>query len=144
LTVFILRPNLTQDFSQRAGEFDVLLRASAGWTAPGSRGVIGEVYLCNYGLTDAEVRALYQTLAFKITSVAREGSDLRLTWACAPGRSYVVQTNAATDGGVGGPFGDLSANISVPAGFAGLTTNYLHQGVLTNTKGLCYRVKLLE
>ena len=107
-------------------------------------GVIDEVYLYNYALTDAEVRALYQTLAFKVTYVAREGSDLRLTWACAPGRSYVVQTNAAAGGGVGGPFGDLSANISVPAGFPGLTTNYLHQGVLPNTKGLCYRVKLLE
>jgi hypothetical protein len=81
----------------------------------------------------------------------------RLGWSCWLGMGFGAALvipmlnlitlqipNAATGGGVGGPFGDLSADISVPAGFAGLTTNYLHQGVLTNTKGLCYRVKLLE
>ena len=107
-------------------------------------GVIDEVYLYNYALSDEQVRALYSTLAFKITSVTREGNDLRLMWACAPGRSYVVQTNAVAGTNLGGAFGDFSPAIAVPPGFTGLTTNYVHPGVLTNTKALYYRVKLVQ
>jgi hypothetical protein len=106
-------------------------------------GAIDEVYLYNYALSDAEVRALYRTLAFKITSVTREGNSLRLTWACAPGRSYVVQTNAVAGAGLGGAFADFSPTIAVPPGFTAPTTNYVHPGVFTNTRTLYYRVKQL-
>jgi hypothetical protein len=106
-------------------------------------GAIDEVYLYNYALSEAEVRALYQTLAFKITSVSREGNDLRLTWACAPGRSYIVQTNASAGGGLSNGFTDFSPTITVPVGSTAPTTNYVHAGALAAGKGLYYRVKLL-
>ncbi len=102
-------------------------------------GAIDEVRLYNYALSAEAIRALYATLAFKLTSVSREGADLRLTWSCAPGRSYVVQTNAVAGAG----FADLTAAITTPADFAGPTTNYLHRGVLTNATALFYRIKLL-
>jgi hypothetical protein len=38
----------------------------------------------------------------------------------------------------------LTPAMAVPADFTGPTTNYLHQGVLTNTQPLFYRVKLLR
>jgi hypothetical protein len=106
-------------------------------------GAVDELYVYNYALSDTEVRALYQTLAFRITSTTWEGNDLRLTWTCAPGCNYVVQTNAAVGGGGGSTFADLSPTISVPAGFTGSTTNYLHSGALKQAKTLYYRIKLL-
>ncbi len=104
------------------------------------KGVVDEVCLYNYALSAGEIRALYLTLAFQITAVAREGSGLRLTWACAPGRSYVVQTNAPINPG---GFADLTAPIAVPADFSGTTTNFLHSGALTNSASRFYRIKLL-
>jgi hypothetical protein len=104
-------------------------------------GAIDEVYLYNYALSAADVRALYLGVAFNITSVAQEGKNLRLTWPCLPGRSYVVQTNGSV--GVSGGFADMGSAIAIPAGFTGLTTNYLHQGALTSIRPLYYRVKLL-
>ncbi|MCX6927597.1 MAG: LamG domain-containing protein, partial [Verrucomicrobia bacterium] len=104
------------------------------------KGAVDEVYLYNYALSAADVRALYLDLAFRIISVAQEGEGVRLTWACEPGRSYVVQTNAVAGGG---SFVDLTAAIATPADYAAPTTNFLHQGVLRNSGALYYRVKLL-
>jgi hypothetical protein len=53
----------------------------------------------------------------------------------------MVQTNASISSS--GGFNDLTPAIAVPADFTGPTTNYLHQGVLTNSQPLFYRVKLL-
>ncbi len=52
------------------------------------------VRLYNYALSPKEISAVDLASSFKITAVNREGNDLRLTWDCIPGRSYVVQTNA--------------------------------------------------
>lgn len=65
--------------------------------------------------------------------------DLRLTWACAPGANYVVQTNAQLNAG---SFADLTTLIPVPADYSDFTTNYLHRGGLTNAAALYYRIKL--
>ena len=105
-------------------------------------GVVDEVYLYNYALTTDEIRNLRISSAFAITSAAREGNDLRLAWACVPGRSYVVQTNALSSAGAGG-FNDASPVITVPAGFTGATTNFLHTGAFLSAPARCYRVKLL-
>jgi hypothetical protein len=108
------------------------------------KGVIDEVQLYNYALSPEEVSALYLAFGFRITSVKREGDDLRLAWACAPGRSYVVQTNDSSTGGAYiGAFADLTAPIAVPLGLGATTTNYLHRGTATNAGGYFYRVKLL-
>jgi hypothetical protein len=105
------------------------------------KGAVDEVYLYNYALSDAEIRALYLAPAFRITSITTEGSDLRLAWACVPGASYVVQTNALLTAAT---FADLTAPIPVPADFSGTTTNYLHSGMLTNSSPLYYRIMLLQ
>ena len=105
------------------------------------KGVIDEVRLYNYALSATEVQALVLGTAFKITAVTQEGVNLRLTWPCLPGRSYVVQTNGSAGASAG--FQDLGAPITIPAEFTGSTTNCLHQGVLTNTQPLYYRIKLL-
>ena len=108
------------------------------------KGVIDEVYLYNYSLSPQEVRALYLAMRFNISAVTREGNNLRLTWDCIPGRSYVVQTNAPdAGGGLTSVFGDLTPPIAVLADYAGTSTSHLHLGGSTNSKALFYRVKLL-
>ncbi len=103
-------------------------------------GALDEVRLYNYALTDAEVRSLYFATAFRITSIVREGADLRLIWACEPGHSYVVQTNAVP---TAAGFTDLTGPIVIPLGFSGTTTNHLHPGALTDSSARYYRVKRL-
>jgi len=105
------------------------------------KGIIDEVSLYNYALSAAEIQALIFGTTFKITAVAPEGRDLRLTWVCLPGRSYVVQTNSSLK--TGGGFNDVGTTVAVPADFTAATTNYLHSGVLTNTQPTYYRVRLL-
>jgi len=108
------------------------------------KGIIDEVHLFNYGLSAEEIRALYLVGAFQITSVAREGDNLRLAWQVIPGRTYVVQTNSASGwNGSAAGFADVSTPIDVPTDFAGTTTNYLHPGAMATSGGLLYRVKLL-
>ncbi len=71
--------------------------------------------------------------------MAREGSNLRLNWACAPGRSYVVRTNNVPTGA----FADFSPIITVPADFAAPMTNYLHRDALSDAGASYYRVRML-
>lgn len=104
------------------------------------QGVIDEIYLYNYALSGTEIQALILGAAFKITSAKPEGNDLRLTWTCLAGRSYVVQTNSSLRA-VGG-FSDVGTEVAIPANFTGSTTNYLHPGILTNAQPVFYRVRL--
>jgi hypothetical protein len=71
----------------------------------------------------------------------REGTDLRLAWACEPGHSYVVQTNPVAGTGIGGAFGDFSPTTTVPTDYTAPTTNYVHSGALTSRTALYYRIK---
>ena len=108
------------------------------------KGALDEVRLYNYALNPDEIVALYVGASFNVTAITDDGTDVRLTWECVAGRSYVVQTNAPSSaGGLSSVFGDLSAPIAVPPDFAGATTNYLHSGGGTNTQARYYRVKLL-
>src|SRR5262249_39592835 len=94
-------------------------------------GAVDGVSLYNYALTANEIRALYLAVEFRITSITREDSGLRLAWECAAGHTYVVQTNVPSQGGtLNGDFGDLTGPIVVPLGFVGTTTNYLHNSGL--------------
>jgi hypothetical protein len=45
---------------------------------------------------------------------------------------------------MGRPEAALSPSFSIPAGFTGSTTNYLHSGALTTAKTPYYRIKLLS
>jgi len=65
---------------------------------------------------------------FRIMAIEREGDGVRLTWTCAGGHSYIVQSNApAGAGSFSGSFDDLSEAIPV-YGEGESVTNYLHVG----------------
>ncbi len=79
---------------------------------------------------------------FRIVAFQREGGNLRLTWTTVGGKSYRVQTNTpAGNGSIVNNFADLSPLLSVP-GSGESTTNYLHNGGLTNLPARYYRVRL--
>ncbi|HUK81251.1 MAG TPA: hypothetical protein VLZ12_01330, partial [Verrucomicrobiae bacterium] len=73
---------------------------------------------------------------FRITSIAQEGNNMRITWPTVGGRGYVLQASA-----VPGGFADLSPVISIP-GASLSTTNYLDIGGATNSSRF-YRVRLV-
>jgi len=65
---------------------------------------------------------------FRIVAIEREGDHVRVTWTCAGGHSYIVQSNApAGAGSFSGDFDDLSEVIPV-YGEGESVTNYLHVG----------------
>ncbi len=65
----------------------------------------------------------------QVTSVVRQGNDVRVTWTCAGGHSYVLQsTKAAAIAGYTTNFTDISPLVIVP-GVGASTTNYLDPGV---------------
>jgi len=113
--------------------------ANSTWNYTAFKGSIDDVRLYNYALGQEEVRALYVTTRFAITSIVREGDGIRLQWECAAGNRYRVQTSAD----VTGVFGDVGPIIEIPSGSPIRSTNFLHTGVLTNPNRLFYRVKIL-
>ena len=76
--------------------------------------------------------------AFRILAVAREGSDLRVTWFTAGGHTNVVQ--ATPD--LGASYSDISSNVLI-AGGSDTTTNYLDVGGATNWPVRFYRARLV-
>src|ERR1017187_7988001 len=78
---------------------------------------------------------------FRITSINREGNDIRVTWNCVSGRPYIVQADTpSTNGSYTNNFTDLSGLI-----FAFLSsTNYLDGGGATNKPARYYRVMLYQ
>jgi hypothetical protein len=79
---------------------------------------------------------------FAITSVAREGNDLRVTWLMAPGSTNALQVSC---GGVQGActmnnFTDLF--VVTNNSTAGSVTNYLDIGAATNFPSRYYRARL--
>ncbi len=80
--------------------------------------------------------------ACRITSIAQEANDVRLTWTAVGSHSYVVQTNAVLAGGsISNSFADFGSLISVP-GTGASATNYLDRGAITNAPSRFYRVRL--
>ncbi len=76
----------------------------------------------------------------RITSIAKQGNDMLLTWITAAGKTNVVQFTKGTAGGsYSNNFADLSPVI-IPTGSA---TNYLDVGGATNTPSRFYRVRLV-
>jgi len=73
----------------------------------------------------------------RVTGMAREGDDVRITWTAVGGKSYVVQTNSVPGNG----FADFSPVIYVP-GIGESVTNYVHTGGATNASSFFYRIRL--
>ncbi len=113
--------------------------ANSLWESTAFKGSIDDVRLYNYALSGEEVRALYVTTRFAITSIVREGDGVRLVWECAAGNRYRVQSSVD----VGGVFGDLDPIIEIPPGSPARSTSFLHTGALTNPNRLFYRVQIL-
>jgi T5SS/PEP-CTERM-associated repeat protein len=82
------------------------------------------------------------TSVFRIVSFQRESGNTRITWTTVGGKRYRVQTNAPTgNGGFANRFADLSPLITV-GGNGEFTTNFLHNGGLTNVPARYYRIRL--
>jgi hypothetical protein len=78
-----------------------------------------------------------------VTAIARESSDIRVTWTTTAGKTNVVQvTSGDTNGGFTNNFLDLSPPIIVP-GSGQVGTNYLDSGGATNVPARYYRVRLV-
>ena len=72
---------------------------------------------------------------FRITAVAPEGNDLRITWTMGSGKTNVLQTATSLDGA--GNFTDAFTVLT-----AGSVTNYLDVGAFTNAAARYYRIRL--
>ena len=80
----------------------------------------------------------------RITRIAREGNDIRVTWTTVGGHCYILQTNAPpANGSFTNNFADCSPPIIV-TGTGESATNYLHIGGATAPKSLFYRVRLAD
>jgi hypothetical protein len=79
--------------------------------------------------------------AFEITSVAREGNDLRVTWLMAPGQTNALQVSSGGNHGkyVTNNFKDIF--IVTNNTTAGTLTNYLDIGGATNKPSRFYRAR---
>ena len=77
--------------------------------------------------------------AFRITSVAQKGKNLRVTWMMGPGQTNALQ--AASSGTHGGNTTNGFADIFIVTNNAapGLVTNYLDIGAATNVPSRFYR-----
>ena len=79
----------------------------------------------------------------RVTAIARESTDLRITWTTAASRTNFVQfSNGGTSGSFSNNFVDLSQPIVVP-GTGQVATNYLDVGGATNFPSRYYRVRLV-
>ena len=77
--------------------------------------------------------------AFRITSIAREGSDVRVTWTTGNCKTYALERTPGTSGNYTTDF----AAIFTVTNTIGTTTNYLDVGAATNVPAFYYRVWLV-
>jgi hypothetical protein len=77
--------------------------------------------------------------AFRITSIALENGDVRVTWMTGVGKTNALQfTGADVDGGYTNNFTDIFTVTNT----IGTVTNYLDVGAATNAPARYYRVRL--
>jgi len=76
--------------------------------------------------------------SFRITGIATEGSDVRVTWLVGAGKTNALQM-ASGDAGLSGGFTNLFTVTNTTAG----ANNYLDIGALTNSSARYYRVRLM-
>jgi hypothetical protein len=80
-----------------------------------------------------------------ITSITATGDDLWVSWLAAYGKSYVVQTNAPSNGDITPDFADVSPTVVITGipGTGEIVTNYLDAGGATNIPTRYYRIRVL-
>jgi hypothetical protein len=79
------------------------------------------------------------TSTFRITAVAREGIDVRVTWKTGTGKTNAL---GRTSGSVGS-FSNNFTDIFTVTNTVGSVTNYLDAGAATNFPSRFYRVRLV-
>jgi hypothetical protein len=81
------------------------------------------------------------TNPFNITSIARVGNDIVLTWNTTGGNTNTVQATNGSNGNYStNNFADISGQIIIP-GSGGVTTNYVDSSGATNSPARYYRVR---
>jgi hypothetical protein len=80
-----------------------------------------------------------QVAAFRITAVARDGNNIRVTWKTSGGATNVVEVASSLTGG----YSDLSTNLLI-TGSGSATTNYVDVGGATNTPSRFYRIRMVQ
>ncbi len=86
---------------------------------------------------------VFNTNAFRIISITRQGNDLLLTWMMGPGQTNALQ---ATSGGPGGGYttnGFTNIFVVTNNSMPGAITNFLDVGGATNNPSRYYRVRLV-
>lgn len=80
--------------------------------------------------------------AMRITTIARQGTDMNITWTVVPGKTYILQTstNLLTDSFTNAA--NQVATLSVPLSAPITLTNAVHVGAATNRPARFYRVRL--
>jgi T5SS/PEP-CTERM-associated repeat protein len=78
--------------------------------------------------------------ALRITGIAAEGNDIRVTWQTGPGKTNALERTA----GAAGSYSNNFAAIFTVTNTVGTTTNYLHVGAATNVPAFYYRVRLVQ
>jgi PKD repeat protein len=73
--------------------------------------------------------------AFRVTKIAKEGNNLRVTWTTVTGQTNALQRSSTVAGGYG--------DIFIVTNTVGTTTNYLDIGAATNFPSRYYRVRLV-
>ncbi len=80
----------------------------------------------------------------RITAVAKEGNDVRLTWRTANGKTNAVQASAgASEFSYTNSFVDVSPAIVI-LGSGDPVTNFLDEGATTNGPARYYRIRLVQ
>ena len=78
-----------------------------------------------------------------ITSIAKEGNNIRITWQTSPGTTNIVQVgNGPVNGNYSTNFTDLGSPLAI-TGSGIVSTNYLDVGGATNVPTRYYRVRLV-
>ena len=133
------------------GTYDSAIKAFGTVAFPGPMRLLigsgGEVYFTgdHYG-SGLQKNAYYVNPSvppgsFRITNIARETNNLRITWQTVGGSSNRVQAAVGSLGTSSANFNDRSPVI-VPTGGDLTSTNYLDLGAATNVPARYYRVRI--
>jgi hypothetical protein len=79
--------------------------------------------------------------AFRITAIARQGNNLRVSWGMGSGKTNALQWTAGASGGNYQTNG--FSNLFIVTNTVGTSTNYLDLGGATNKPSRYYRVRLV-
>jgi hypothetical protein len=95
----------------------------------------------NYADVTPAVAVVTNTNKFNITSIARVGNDIVLTWNTTGGNTNAVQATNGSNGNYStNNFADISGQIII-TGSGSVTTNYVDSSGATNSPSRYYRVR---